>query len=97
MREADQIISQHVRVPLTANQREALRSFVFNVGPGEPGVRSGFVWLKSGATSTMLRKLNAGDYAGAAAAFDRWNQAGGRVSTGLIARRADERALFETA
>lgn len=97
MRIASNIVSQHVRVPLTASQREALVSFVFNVGAGVPGERDGFVYLKSGQPSTMLRKLNAGDFAGAAAEFDKWINAGGARVNGLIARRAEERALFEVA
>ena len=78
-----------VRVPLTEGQRAALVSFVFNLG------RQAF------AGSTLLRKLNAGDYAGAAAQFDLWVYAkdpktGAKVkSQGLINRRASERATFE--
>jgi lysozyme len=46
------------------------------------------------STSTLLRKLNAGDYAGAADEFLRWNKAGGKVLNGLTRRREAERALF---
>lgn len=94
---AQAIVRQNVTVPLTASQREALESFVFNIGPGVPGVKDGFVVLKSGKQSSMLRKLNAGDYAGAAEEFDKWINVAGQPSDGLIARRADERALFESA
>ena len=97
MASARSIVAQFVTVPLTGNQRAALESLVFNVGPGNPGVRDGIVWLKSGQPSTLLRKLNAGDYAGAATEFGRWNMAGGQVSNGLIARRATERQTFEVA
>jgi lysozyme len=71
-----------VTVPLNANQLGALTSFAFNLGLGR---------LRS---STMLRRLNGGDYEGAAEEFPRWNRAGGRVLPGLVARRADEQALF---
>ncbi len=95
--EAIRLVNQHVRVPLTSGQRQAMESIMFNVGPGQPGERDGIVWLKSGRTSTLLAKLNAGDYAGAAAEFGKWVYAGGHVSNGLVARRADERLTFETA
>lgn len=97
MREAQNIVAAHVHVPLSANQRAALVSFVFNIGPGVPGEKDGFVFLKSGRPSTMLLKINAGDFIGAAAEFDKWVNAGGRRVDGLIARRYQERALFETA
>lgn len=44
--------------------------------------------------STLVRKFNAGDTAGAADEFLRWNRAGGKVLLGLRRRRAAERALF---
>lgn len=72
-----------VKVPLEQHQFDALVSFAFNVGSGALG------------SSTLLRLLNAGDYAGAAAQFDRWNRAGGQVLAGLTRRRAAERAMFE--
>ncbi len=74
-----------VEVPLTDNQFAALVSFTFNLGRG------------SLARSTLLRKLNEKDYAGAAAEFARWNRAGGKVLDGLVARRAAEAQLFATA
>lgn len=46
------------------------------------------------ATSTLLKKHLAGDYAGAAAQFARWNKAGGKVLAGLTKRRAAEAALY---
>lgn len=80
---AAQAVEELVRVPLTAAQRDALTSFVFNVG------RPAF------AESTLLRKLNAGNYDAAASEFDRWIYAGGKPLAGLATRRASERALFE--
>lgn len=71
-----------VRVPLNDNQFAALVSFTYNLGIGN---------LKN---STLLKKLNAGDYAGAAAEFPKWNKAGGQVLAGLTKRRAAEQALF---
>lgn len=83
VRQFERAVSRLVRVPLTQGQFDALVSFTFNLGEGAL------------AQSTLLRLLNAGDYASAAAQFDRWNKAGGRVLPGLVRRRAAERALFE--
>lgn len=71
-----------VKVGLTQGQFDALVSFTYNLG------------ARSLSTSTLLRKLNAGDYAGAADEFLRWNKAGGKVLNGLARRREAERALF---
>ena len=75
-------VSRLVKVGLTQGQFDALVSFTYNLG------------ARSLSTSTLLRKLNAGDYAGAADEFLRWNKAGGKVLTGLTRRREAERALF---
>lgn len=75
-------VSKSVKVPLNQNQFDALVSFTFNLGVGN---------LQS---STLLKKLNAGDYAGAADEFLRWNKAGGKEVAGLTRRRAAERSLF---
>jgi lysozyme len=75
-------VSAAVKVPLNQNQFDALVSFSFNLGLG------------SLQKSTLLRKLNAGDYAGAQAEFKRWNKAGGIVLRGLVRRRASEALLF---
>ncbi len=71
-------------VPVTGNQFSALVSFAYNTG------------LPAFAGSTLLRKLNAGDFVGAANEFGRWTRSGGRVLPGLVARRAAERELFLT-
>ncbi|MNJ42904.1 Lysozyme RrrD [compost metagenome] len=75
-------VERLVKVPLTTNQRDALISFTYNLGSAN---------LES---STLLRLLNRGDYAGAAEQFPRWNKAGGKVLPGLVRRRDAERALF---
>jgi lysozyme len=77
-------VAAMVTVPLTSNQFSALVSFAYNVGSA----------LRN---STLLRLLNAGDYAGAANQFLRWNRAAGRVLPGLVRRRAAERDLFLSA
>ncbi len=86
---AEGFVDAMVNVPLTECQRGALVSFVFNVGPGnfEHGG-------PDGGPCTLLRLLNAGDYAGAAGEFGRWVKAGGKVLEGLKDRRAREQELF---
>lgn len=78
----DADLNKMVRVPITANQRKALTSLAFNVGTHALG------------RSRLLRKLNAGDTAGAAAEFDFWVHAGGKRLPGLVTRRAKEKAIF---
>lgn len=75
------IVDRVVTVPIGENNRSALISFQYNTG-GLP-------------KSTLLKRLNAGDFDGAAREFDKWNKAGGTVYKGLVRRRAAERALFE--
>ncbi|MCC8375602.1 lysozyme [Photorhabdus sp. HUG-39] len=75
-------IEANVKVPLTQGQLDALCSFIFNCGTGA------FV------RSTLLKKLNAGDYRGAVGQFMEWNKAGGRVLPGLDARRSSEKTMF---
>lgn len=75
-------VGRLVAVSLTENQRASLVSFSFNVG------------LHSLADSTLLKKLNAGDYESTANEFLRWNKGGGKVLAGLVKRRNDERNLF---
>lgn len=67
---------------VSQGQLDALTDFVFNLGSSK---------LK---TSTLLRKHNAGNYAGAAAEFGKWIYAGGRVEAGLIKRRAAETHMY---
>lgn len=71
-----------VKVAVNQNQFDALVDFAYNLG------------VKALEGSTLLKKLNAGDYAGAADEFPKWNKAGGKVLNGLVKRRAAERSLF---
>jgi lysozyme len=75
-------VFRDVTVPLTADQAAAIADLVYNIGTG------------SFAESTLLRLLDRGDLAGAAAQFDAWDHAGGVVLAGLLRRREAERALF---
>lgn len=94
--DATLIVAKAVTVPLLQGQLDALVSFVFNVGPGREGVKDGFVMLKDGRPSTMLRKINEGDFRGAADEFLRWNKVGGQVLVGLVKRRIIEKSVFES-
>jgi lysozyme len=71
-----------VRVQLSQHQFDALVSFVYNCGEG------------NFAHSTLLTRLNRGDYQGASREFAKWNRGGGRVLAGLVRRRAAEAMLF---
>lgn len=75
-------VTRDVHVPLTANQRAALDDFIYNLGVG------------NFQASAMLKLLNAGDYAGAAAQIDLWDHAGGVVLAGLLRRRQAETDMF---
>lgn len=75
-------VEKLLKVSVTDNQFAALVSFAYNLGLGALG------------GSTLMKKLNAGDYAGAALEFEKWNKAGGQVLPGLVRRRQAEKALF---
>ena len=79
----DGAIRECVRVPLHQHEYESFLSLAYNIGPG------------AFCGSTLVRKLNAGDYAGACAEISRWNRQAGRVLQGLVNRRAAERAQCE--
>lgn len=81
---AEYVVNRVVTVPLTQGQFDALVDFVFNLGAG------------SFQSSTLLRKLNAKDYVGAALEFNKWNHAGGQVVNGLTRRRQVEVDLFNS-
>ncbi|MES2103080.1 MAG: lysozyme [Pseudomonadota bacterium] len=78
---ADAEMRACVLVPLNPNQRAAFASFTFNAGGG------------NFCGSSMARKLNAGNYAGACDELPRWVYAGGKVLPGLVRRRASEKEL----
>lgn len=74
----------------TDNQFSAMVSFAFNVGEDidDDRIAEGL------GDSTLLKKHNAGDFAGAAREFAKWNKAKGKVLAGLARRRAMEAALY---
>lgn len=75
-------IERLVKVPLTDNQFGALVSFAFNVG------------VAAFAKSTLLKKLNAGQYGAVPTELARWNKNDGKVMSGLTNRRAAEAGLW---
>jgi GH24 family phage-related lysozyme (muramidase) len=82
------LVLTHVQVDLNPHQLGALTSLVYNTGVG-------LLY-----DSTLISKLNAGDYVGAAEEFPRWNKAdmGGALVElpGLTRRRLAEQKLFLT-
>lgn len=82
--ELDRQINQAVKVPLTNNQLNALLDFCYNLGIGN--FRS----------STLLKKLNIGDYSGASNQLLTWNKSAGKALAGLTRRRKAEKQLFDT-
>jgi lysozyme len=74
----------------TQQQFDAMVSLSYNIGLGDLNrVKDGGF-----ATSTVQRKHNAGDFAGAADAFRLWNKSGGSVNPVLVGRRERERSVY---
>jgi lysozyme len=71
-----------VKVPLNQHQFDALVSFTYNCGEGNL------------SKSTLLKKVNASDFDGAAKEFVKWNKANGEILDGLTRRRESESLLF---
>lgn len=77
-------VNQKVSVPLSQNQFDALVDFTYNEGVG------------NFSGSTLLRKLNQGDYAGAEAEFQKWVYSGGQRNSNLVNRRYADAQLFNS-
>ena len=88
----NRLLSRNPKLVTTQNQFDALVSFAYNCGLDENrnGIAEGL------GDSTLLRKHLAGDFAGAAAEFPKWNKAQGKVLAGLTRRRAAEAKLYST-
>ena len=80
LRKFEDRVSRLVKVPLTDNQFAVLVSFDFNTGALHK--------------STLLKKLNAGDYDAVPAELMKWVNAGGKRVQGLVNRRAAEAGLW---
>ena len=83
MEEYENYIHDLVTCPLSQNQFDALVSWVYNLGSSN---------LQA---STLLKRLNAGDYPDVPNQIKRWNKAGGKVLEGLVRRREAEASMFE--
>jgi lysozyme len=77
-------VNHAVQSVISQNQFDAMVDFCFNAGRGN--------FLQS----TLLRKVNRGDFPGAAAQFALWIHAGGEIMAGLVRRRKAEADLFAT-
>ena len=84
LEEFENYVESYVKVELSQNQFDALVAWTFNLGPGNL------------SESTMLKKLNEGDYESVPDEMRRWNKAGGEVLNGLVRRRDAEAELFST-
>ena len=82
LKKFESTVNSAVTVPINQNQFDALVSLTYNIGIG------------AFTKSTLLKKLNSGDYKGASDQFDVWIKAGGKRLDGLVKRRAKEKAWF---
>lgn len=87
------MVNGAVTVNLTQAQFDMVCSIVENVGCGSKH-KDGIIHLRNGRPSTLLRKLNAGDYQGTADEFPKWCSPGSNVEHGLTERRKKEREIF---
>lgn len=76
-------VNRMVQVPLKQHQFDALVSFAYNCG------------VQALRGSTLLKKVNARNFDGAALEFHKWVRGGGKVLPGLVRRRAAESMLFQ--
>lgn len=74
-------LKECVTVPLHQHEYDAFISLAYNIGP------------TAFCNSSLVRKLNAGDYEGSCKEILRWNRAGGQVVKGLDNRRKAEYQL----
>ena len=79
---SDEVAQALGTAPTSQAQFDALVSFHYNTG--------------AIGRATLTRRHCAGDFAGAAREFARWNRAGGRALAGLTRRRAAEAALYRS-
>lgn len=78
----EKAVDAGVNVTLSDNQFSALVSFTYNVGIG------------AFRKSTLLKKLNKGDYDAVPTEMMKWVNAGGKRVQGLVNRRAAEAGLW---
>ncbi len=78
-------LDQCLAVSVPLGMKIALVSWTYNVG------------VTAACQSTLVRRANAGDLAGACTELKRWNRAGGRVWHGLTRRRISEMEMCQQA
>ncbi|ATO57110.1 lysozyme [Bartonella sp. 1-1C] len=82
LRQFENAVERAVTVPLTDEQFAALVSFCYNVG------------TTAFSNSTLLKKLNKGEYEAVPSELQKWTKAGGKRLHGLVHRRAAEAGLW---
>jgi len=82
IKQAEANVNAVVHVELTQEEFDALVDFAFNCG------------CRNLDSSTLMKKLNAGDYEGASHEFIKWDMAAGHHMSGLLKRREAETAMF---
>src|ERR1700677_1238307 len=82
---AQDCVNEKVMATINQNQFDALVDFTYNAGRG------------AFSGSTLLVRLNHGDFAGAAAQFLNWVWSGGVIIPGLLRRRKAKQDLFNSA
>ena len=75
-------VNSKLKIEVTQGEFDALVDFAFNCG------------CRNLDNSTLLKKVNEGDFNSAAIEFLKWDMAGGHVMAGLLRRREAEAALF---
>ncbi|WP_273789645.1 lysozyme [Bartonella sp. ML70XJBT] len=82
LRQFENTVEQAVQVSLTDEQFAALVSFCYNVG------------TRAFCNSTLLKKLNNGEYEAIPTELQKWTKAGGKRLQGLVHRRVAEAGLW---
>ena len=82
IKQAEANVNAVVHVELTQEEFDALVDFAFNCG------------CRNLDSSTLMKKLNAGDYESASQEFIKWDMAAGHHMAGLLKRREAEAAMF---
>jgi len=82
VKRAEADVNAKLTVKVNQEEFDALVDFAFNCGCGNLN------------NSTLLKKLNAGDFEGAAQEFLKWDMAAGHHMAGLLKRRQAEELLF---
>ena len=72
-----------IKVKVSQNKFDAMVSLAYNIGVG------------NFSKSTLLKKVNSGDFDGASNEFLKWNKSGSKELLGLTRRREREKDLFK--